>query len=391
MKVVNEKIQFLIRNLYDVSWESSRSYFDKDHSKNARISRTLEELKEIGQPALDYLLSILNDNLDMDHLLEPVYYPSRSRVTGKYDENRVYEPDEVGVKTTIIKMLRAFGNLSFAPLCSYLQNHEDSHVHIRMAIYLEFMRLGEAAYPALVSAIEDPSTQIVLDILYFFETNKLPRYLSDRYEYPEVNAQRLSDAIIEELILRTSHWPDHYFNSKITAKTLKLLIESNTRLERKIQTQLCNIAYKQEGAARERAIDVARRIDATGFANIVERKAKSNQEAADKIMGWLGGNEAVAYFLRRTDESIVGTAQGKNKEIKELFWRMDSHFDKDELETFCFLLEIEYDNLRGETKQAKIRELLKSAKRTNQISEIVRQARLLRPNVDWPGTSENNA
>lgn len=105
----------------------------------------------------------------MDHLLEPVYYPSRSRVTGKYDENRVYEPDEVGVKTTIIKMLRAFGNLSFAPLCSYLQNHEDSHVHIRMAIYLEFMRLGEAAYPALVSAIEDPSTQIVLDILYFLK------------------------------------------------------------------------------------------------------------------------------------------------------------------------------------------------------------------------------
>ena len=44
--------------------------------------------------------------------------------------------------------------------------------------------------------------------------------------------------------------------------------------------------------------------------------------------------------------------------------------DLEELRTLCFYLEVDYDNLRGEGKSAKARELIRGLERQNRVHEI---------------------
>jgi formylglycine-generating enzyme required for sulfatase activity len=55
-------------------------------------------------------------------------------------------------------------------------------------------------------------------------------------------------------------------------------------------------------------------------------------------------------------------------------------FDKEELRTLCFDLEVYYDDLRGEGRAGKARELVAYFERRGRISELVAYCRRLRPN-----------
>lgn len=59
------------------------------------------------------------------------------------------------------------------------------------------------------------------------------------------------------------------------------------------------------------------------------------------------------------------------------------HFDASELHTLCFDLGVDYDDLRGEGKSDKARELVAYLDRRGRLSELVALARRLRPNVAW--------
>ncbi len=60
------------------------------------------------------------------------------------------------------------------------------------------------------------------------------------------------------------------------------------------------------------------------------------------------------------------------------------HFDLDELRTLCFDLGVDYDELRGEVKSTKARELITVMLRHNRVAELAGKLQVLRPNVDWP-------
>lgn len=68
------------------------------------------------------------------------------------------------------------------------------------------------------------------------------------------------------------------------------------------------------------------------------------------------------------------------KKFREL---ITIHFDIEELRTLCFDLDIDFDNLRGEGKEAKVRELVAMVRRTNRISDCVILLSELRPHVSW--------
>ena len=59
-------------------------------------------------------------------------------------------------------------------------------------------------------------------------------------------------------------------------------------------------------------------------------------------------------------------------------------FDEEELQTLCFKLSVDYDNLRGEGKAGKARELVELAERTNRLDDLVNAVRQERPSF---GTS----
>lgn len=66
---------------------------------------------------------------------------------------------------------------------------------------------------------------------------------------------------------------------------------------------------------------------------------------------------------------------------------LTTHFDLEELRMLCFDLDVDYDDLRGEGKTNKARELVAYLGRRGRIAELVFVCSQLRPNVSWPDMS----
>jgi hypothetical protein len=59
------------------------------------------------------------------------------------------------------------------------------------------------------------------------------------------------------------------------------------------------------------------------------------------------------------------------------------YFDREELRTLCFNLGVDYDDLEGEGKTNKARELVAYLERHGRLLELVTLGKKLRPHVDW--------
>jgi hypothetical protein len=62
---------------------------------------------------------------------------------------------------------------------------------------------------------------------------------------------------------------------------------------------------------------------------------------------------------------------------------LDERFDVGELRTFCFDLGIDYDNLPGERKADKARELVSYLERHNRLPHLVALGKVRRPDISW--------
>ena len=60
---------------------------------------------------------------------------------------------------------------------------------------------------------------------------------------------------------------------------------------------------------------------------------------------------------------------------------LSEHFSSDELQTLCFDLNIDFENLGGQSKQAKARDYIAHCERNSRISELVMTVRRLRPKL----------
>jgi hypothetical protein len=63
------------------------------------------------------------------------------------------------------------------------------------------------------------------------------------------------------------------------------------------------------------------------------------------------------------------------------------HFSLEELRTLLFDIGIDFDEVAGETKTARIRELILYAERYHKMDKLIGAARQARPEVDWPELS----
>lgn len=70
---------------------------------------------------------------------------------------------------------------------------------------------------------------------------------------------------------------------------------------------------------------------------------------------------------------------------KVLHQAIDEYFSLEELQELCVSLGIEYQNLPGEIRRAKARELVALVERSGRTGELLEQLQGMRPNVDWLG------
>lgn len=63
--------------------------------------------------------------------------------------------------------------------------------------------------------------------------------------------------------------------------------------------------------------------------------------------------------------------------------KISERFSEEEIRTLCFEMGVEYDDLRGEGRAAKARELVKWCDYRNRIDDLSLKCFTARPDVDW--------
>lgn len=66
-------------------------------------------------------------------------------------------------------------------------------------------------------------------------------------------------------------------------------------------------------------------------------------------------------------------------------------FNLDELKDLCFELDIDYDDLSGENRSAKARELVARCRRTGRLEDLLAAAERARPKLDWRGVTASQS
>ena len=67
----------------------------------------------------------------------------------------------------------------------------------------------------------------------------------------------------------------------------------------------------------------------------------------------------------------------------KLLEKIDNHFDKDELRTLCYYLDIDFDNISGDNKKSNARELVLLMARKGRLSDLVKTCKTMRPREKW--------
>ena len=109
-------------------------------------------------------------------------------------------------------------------------------------------------------------------------------------------------------------------------------------------------------------------------------------ESAGVFKDWKGRVlEAVARRAVTSVQPVVAASDDAThrRRLRELRQQLEAAMDDEELATLCYDLGVDYENLKGNNKQARARELLLHCERTGKLSELTELCRAMRPNLTW--------
>jgi hypothetical protein len=95
----------------------------------------------------------------------------------------------------------------------------------------------------------------------------------------------------------------------------------------------------------------------------------------------LSGTEALGGRNLMTDRGPAPVVQGIN--LAQLRKEITKSFTKGELNTLCFDLNIEYEDLSGDRLEDKARELVQYCRRRGRLLALVQYCREVRPHIGW--------
>jgi serine/threonine protein kinase len=97
-----------------------------------------------------------------------------------------------------------------------------------------------------------------------------------------------------------------------------------------------------------------------------------------KLWEW---QQAIQQIDRKVDLASEISEFADSQVLTDLHCALDSRFDLEELRTLAFHLHVDYDNLRGEVKHAKARELVLYFERQNRLQELIEAVRRERGSI----------
>jgi hypothetical protein len=118
------------------------------------------------------------------------------------------------------------------------------------------------------------------------------------------------------------------------------------------------------------------RVDGNG--NVVVSSLGDIEGLKIQVLPEPPGHEAI--------QVIGGAVANSDRLLTRLRQILATRFDLGELRTLCFDLGIDYDDLPGEGKANKARELVACLDRHGRIPELLRAGEQLRPDISWSDT-----
>ena len=82
-------------------------------------------------------------------------------------------------------------------------------------------------------------------------------------------------------------------------------------------------------------------------------------------------------------ESATGSAEKERVNTRRLLKFIDKHFNDDEIRTLCMDLPVAYENLAGDTREGKIRELILDSERNGYFDKFIKNCQEDKKNISW--------
>lgn len=145
----------------------------------------------------------------------------------------------------------------------------------------------------------------------------------------------------------------------------------------KLSTIARQLGFAKNGASTEDSLSILASLNipiylTTSFFNFIELAlTRIGKEPQTEICLW---NDQVQSSPQQNGQSVMST-------LRRL---CSQYFDDSELRDLCFDLEIEYENLPGDNKLAKVRELLRYSTRHHKLPELIKLFVKSRPEIQWP-------
>lgn len=81
--------------------------------------------------------------------------------------------------------------------------------------------------------------------------------------------------------------------------------------------------------------------------------------------------------------SRLATDEGEQRDVLQLYRKMEPLFNESELEVVCFELGVQYEDLKGRNRLDKLRELIIYMERRQQLPDLINVVQKQRPRVNW--------
>ncbi len=111
---------------------------------------------------------------------------------------------------------------------------------------------------------------------------------------------------------------------------------------------------------------------------------QQNPPARIKLETWnIVKNEWPSRRLELMPPETVLEKEVPHEQLVKLRQVVTDRFDDEELRTLCFDLDVDFDDLRGEGKMAKVRELITKLERRHRIADLVKVGKQIRSDIPW--------
>jgi hypothetical protein len=101
-------------------------------------------------------------------------------------------------------------------------------------------------------------------------------------------------------------------------------------------------------------------------------------------------NEWLGRRLELVLPEPIPEEEASHEQLVKLRHVITDRFSAEELRTLCFDLDVDFDDLRGEGKMTKVRELITYLERRHRIADLVKTGKQIRPDIPWDSIVEMN-